>query len=72
MFNLTTHYLPQRGGAQTVYHNIACQRPDVFHVLTGRVDYQTGQPVSDWSAFDRSCPYPITRIAMMRARMLQN
>ena len=64
---VTTHFLPLKGGAQTVYHNIAAARPDVFSVLTAKTDYVTGQQVTGWQDFDLGeCSYAIHRIDQMR------
>ena len=67
---LIAHTMPPlTGGSCVVYDNIARHADGAIAVLTSYRDHRTGGEIPAWRDHDRTCGYPIQRIALVRPRL---
>jgi phosphatidylinositol alpha-1,6-mannosyltransferase len=67
---LVAHTMPPlTGGSCVVYDNLARHAEGAIPVLTSRHDHHTGEEIAGWRDHDRTCGYPIRRIALVRPRL---
>jgi phosphatidyl-myo-inositol dimannoside synthase len=59
---------PLTGGSCVVYDNLARHADGAISVLTSYRDHRTGEEIAGWRDHDRTCGYPIHRIALVRPR----
>jgi phosphatidylinositol alpha-1,6-mannosyltransferase len=59
---------PLTGGSCVVYDSLARHADGAIAVLTSYRDHRTGEEISGWRDHDRTCGYPIQRIALVRPR----
>jgi phosphatidylinositol alpha-1,6-mannosyltransferase len=60
---------PLTGGSCVVYDNLARHAEGAIAVLTSYRDHRTGEEIRRWRDHDRTCGYPIQRIALVRPHL---
>jgi phosphatidylinositol alpha-1,6-mannosyltransferase len=66
---ITSNFPPVRGGSAVVYGNLASCLPDDIIVMAPRESYANGLPLIGWREHDRSAPYRIVRLPLLRTRI---
>jgi phosphatidylinositol alpha-1,6-mannosyltransferase len=67
---LIAHTMPPlTGGSCVVYDSLARHADGAIEVLTSYRDHRTGFEIPGWRNHDRTCGYPIRRIALVRPRL---
>ncbi|HET6607430.1 MAG TPA: glycosyltransferase [Rhodopila sp.] len=61
---------PVHGGSAIVYDSLARFGKGRVSVLAPQEDYRNGLPIQGWREFDRSAPFPIHRIRLLRTHFL--
>jgi phosphatidylinositol alpha-1,6-mannosyltransferase len=61
---------PVHGGSAIVYDSLARFGKGRVSVLAPQEDYRNGFPIQGWREFDRSAPFPIHRIRLLRTHFL--
>ena len=61
---------PVHGGSAIVYDSLARFGDGRVAVLAPRQDYRNGQPIRGWREFDRSAPFKVHRIRLLRTLFL--
>jgi phosphatidylinositol alpha-1,6-mannosyltransferase len=61
---------PVHGGSAVVYDSLARFGRGRVSVLAPRQDYRFGWPIRFWREFDRAAPFHVTRIHLLRTRLL--
>jgi phosphatidylinositol alpha-1,6-mannosyltransferase len=63
-------FAPVHGGSAVVYENLCRQMPaGSIRVLSARTNYIDNQEIKAWKQHDRSVPYPVDRIPLLRPLM---
>lgn len=66
---ITNNFPPVRGGSASVYANLArCSEGDII-VLAPRIDYTDGLPIIGWREHDRTAPYQVIRLPLLRTEI---
>lgn len=70
---VTSIFPPLNGGSAVVYENLCRYAPvGTITVLTSWRDYATGKPIENWEESDKTAPYPIERIELLRPLAIQS
>src|SRR5579875_907472 len=67
---LANIFPPVVGGSATVYQEYCSRLAENVSVLAPWRDYRTGRPITGWRESDSRQPFPITRVELLRPRLL--
>jgi len=63
---IANNFPPIRGGSAVVYDNLARYAADRILVVAPRINYNDGLPLIGWREHDRSAPYRVIRLPLLR------
>ena len=63
---LANNFPPVRGGSASVYANLARCAAGRVVVMAPWIDYTDGLPLIGWREHDRTAPYPVLRLPLLR------
>ncbi len=66
---VTSNFPPGHGGSAEVYRNLAWHAGERVVVVAPRVDYVTLRPITGCEIHDRSAPYQVVRVPLLRSRL---
>jgi phosphatidylinositol alpha-1,6-mannosyltransferase len=66
---IANNFPPVRGGSGAVYASLARCLPEHVTVLAPRINYGDGLPLIGWREHDRTAPFRVARLALLRTVM---
>lgn len=68
---IANDFPPVRGGSGAVYANLARCSPTRVMVLAPRIGYADGLPLIGWREYDRTAPFRVVRLPLLRTTMVE-